>query len=1352
MSDQSRVSALVQRWQQERNLSAEELCAGCPELLDEVRRQIAALRSMEALLATDAGGRATGADAPATAPEAVAATIPGYELLGKLGEGGMGVVYRARDLRLPRLVALKMISAAGEAGPDALARFRGEAEAVARLQHSHIVQIYEVGEAAGRPYFALEYVAGGSLDQKLHGTPLPGREAAQLLEVLARAVDAAHRQGIVHRDLKPANVLLAEDGTPKVTDFGLAKRLDVETGLSQSGAILGTPSYMAPEQALGHGKAVGPAADVYALGAILYETLTGRPPFKAATPLDTVLQVIRDEPVPPGRLNRQVPRDLETICLKCLHKEPAKRYGSALALAEDLGRFQVGRPIVARPVGRLERTAKWVRRHPAPAALLALAALVLVAVVGATLWYLEEQATRAQEEAKNGERKQLLEDRLTEALDQDRREGLELHQRLADPKKVQVLMSRIDDWQTILARRGEILKRAGQLWASGQGLLAGRFGQRLQAQRGQLQADQQDFRVAKQLDTIRLEAFILNPAIAAPAGPKYERVFRKQLHLEVGHGPVARLAKQVRQSALRYVLVAALDYWAVVAGGRQLRQRLLELARRADPEPWRDRVRNLPTWQQRAKLRRLAREVRAGQQPPPILRLLARQLVVQGAAQEAATLLQRGLVHYPGDFWLHFYLGKLVQGPGEQAACYRAALAIRPDSTVVLCSLGLALHLKKDLAGAIACFKKALTIDPKFEPALSPLGNALYEKKDLAGAIACYRKVLKLDPKNATTYNNLGNALKAQKDLDGAIACYQKALAINPKDASAHNNLGIALVAKKDLDGAIACFKKALAIDPKYALAHYNLGRALDDKKDLGGAIACYKKALAIDLKYAPAHVNLGIALYEKKDLDGAIACYKKALAINPKDAPAHNNLGVALEAKKDLGGAIACYKKALAIDPKYAPAHVNLGIALYEKKDLAGAIACYQKALAIDPKFALAHYELGKALKDKGRLSEAIACYQKALAIDPKFAKAYLNLGRALYNKKDLAGAIASFKKALVIDPKYALAHVNLGLALKARKDLDGAIACFKKALAIEPKYALAHYNLGLALYAKKDLAGAIACFKKALAINPKNAPAHVNLGVALYAKKDLGGAIACYRKALAIDPKYAQAHGALGQALLLQGRFTEAKQATRQALKLLPPGHPLRPFVQQQQRQCRQLGALDRKLTAVLQGKAQPQNAVEQLELAVLCQVFKKRYAAAAKFYAAAFAAAPPLAGNLTKPHRYNAACVAARAAAGGGIDAAKLGAKEKAKLRQQALTWLKADLELWQRQAGSKDPTKLRTVLQQLSYWQSEPYLAGVREAKELAKLSPDERQAWQKLWSEVGQVAKGCRTQLAGRGQR
>lgn len=308
--------------------------------------------------------------------------IPGYEIVGCLGHGGMGIVYKAQQTPLKRFVALKMLRDGAWAGGEQRARFRGEAEAVARLQHPHIVQIHEIGEHEGCPYLALEYVEGGTLAQRLVRGPLPRDEAVGLVELLACAVHTAHAVGIVHRDLTPANILLAADGSPRISDFGLAKRLDNNATQTYSGAILGTPAYMAPEQATGQNKRVGVAADVYALGAILYELLTGRPPFQASTPVETLNLVLSEEPVSARRHDAKLPRDLDTICLKCLRKEIPRRYASAQELAEDLRRWRNGEPIQARPSSLWERATKWTRRRPAMAALLV---VLLLAVGGAIL-------------------------------------------------------------------------------------------------------------------------------------------------------------------------------------------------------------------------------------------------------------------------------------------------------------------------------------------------------------------------------------------------------------------------------------------------------------------------------------------------------------------------------------------------------------------------------------------------------------------------------------------------------------------------------------------------------------------------------------------------------------------------------------------------------------------------------------------------------------------------------------------------------------------------------------------------------------------------------------------------------
>jgi serine/threonine protein kinase len=387
-------------------------------------------------------GAAEGAELP---------IIGGYEILSELGRGGMGIVYRARQLSLGRVVALKMMLGGEYGGPELRLRFRKEAEAVARLQHPNIVQIHEVGEESGRPFFALEYVDGKSLAQHLAGAPLAPRPAALLLRTLAQAMQYAHERAVVHRDLKPGNVLLTADGVPKITDFGLARLLGEDGGQTRTGSVMGTPSYMAPEQTRGEVHHLGPRTDVYALGAVLYECLTGWPPFRAASPLETARQVLEEEPVAPARLQPGLPRDLETICLKCLQKKLSHRYATAGALADDLGRFLDGKPVHARPVNVWEKWWKWIRRRPAAAALIGVSMAAAIILIAGGLLYnarLHRERDKAQDnfrlalDAVNRSYTQISEDVLLNAPHME-------------PLRRRLLQSARDFYERFISERGD---------------------------------------------------------------------------------------------------------------------------------------------------------------------------------------------------------------------------------------------------------------------------------------------------------------------------------------------------------------------------------------------------------------------------------------------------------------------------------------------------------------------------------------------------------------------------------------------------------------------------------------------------------------------------------------------------------------------------------------------------------------------------------------------------------------------------------------------------------------------------------------------------------------------------------
>jgi serine/threonine-protein kinase len=741
------------------NATPEEVCRDCPELLAEVRvrwRRLTALQcQIDKLFPPESG------------PDSCRLTaelpkIPGYEVEMVLGHGGVGVVYKARHLRLNRLVALKMLLVGPYAVRQERERFLLEAEAVAGLRHPNVVQVYDSGELDGRPYFTMEFVEGGTLAKKLAGTPLAARVAAELVAALADAVRAAHAAGIIHRDLKPANILLqkAESGRmkhesaksigtgqknagassdssfiPKVADFGLARRIEGEAGLTRTGVAMGTPSYMAPEQVRGDWKAVGPVTDVYALGVILYECLTGRPPFRAETSVATLQQVLADEPAPPRRLNPTVPRDLETICLKCLEKDPHRRYTSAAALADDLGRFLRCEPILARPEGRLARLRKWVRRHPTHTSILGCSVLLALVLAGVGVWQALQQA--------------------------DRRRALE-----ADLKDVTAhqQQARWVDARAALDRAEARLNGGDpDEW------------------RRRLEKSRRDLELVIQLDAIRLKRVTHGELriYQTQAARRYAEVFH-QARLGQVHDPSRNVASAVNASAVRPALMAALDDWSSCSTDKAERDWLLEVANQADPDAqgWRARV--SAVWDDARALADLARTIPVERVSMSLLLAIGERL--KSIREFSVPFLKRVQREYPADFWANLMLGDtLFQTEHVEAAgYYRAALASRPGEAVGYCVVGDALRLRNDLTGAIDYYNKALTLAPNY----------------------------------VRTQNNLGLALQAQGHLDEAMVCYQKALELDPDYAWAHYDLGNVLDLKGRLNEAYNHYKQVLRLDP----------------------------------------------------------------------------------------------------------------------------------------------------------------------------------------------------------------------------------------------------------------------------------------------------------------------------------------------------------------------------------------------------------------------------------------------------------------------------------------------------------------------------------------------------------
>jgi eukaryotic-like serine/threonine-protein kinase len=784
MPDEPHVQELLDELL-DRQTTPEEICGPCPELLPVVRarwRQICRARAeLDAML--PAGPYEA---LPTLLPEGPPLpAVPGYDVQAVLGHGGMGVVFQARHLRLGRLVALKMALAGSYAGPHERERFRREAEAVAALRHPNVVQVYDVGDADGRPYFTMELMEGGSLAHQLTGTPQPARQAALLLVTLAEAVQAAHQGGVVHRDLKPGNVLLTADGTPKISDFGLARRLDHEGGLTRTGTPLGTPSYMAPEQAAGKSSAVGPAVDLYALGAILYELLTGRPPFRAETAEETLQQVTSQNPVAPSRLNASVPRDLETVCLKCLYKEPHLRYTSAAALAEDLHHFLRGEAIKARPERWLGRLARRVRRRPVFSAAVAAGTLALVGLAGGGLWLLSDRAAAAR--AAEAERT------ATErAAEEDLREMVRWLNRSSWPE----------------ARAA--LERA-----------KGRLGDRGSAElRRRLDQGARDLDLAARLEAIRLD---LAPKVPSPTPDPYEEVFRGAGLGQVGDDPEA-VADRVRAANITNALVAALDHWSAITVDSRCYRWVLSVARQADPDPtgWRDRARDPAVLADRAALVEVIKTAPVADQSVPLLLALAKRLTFD--SPERLPFLTRIQQAHPDDFWANFTLASVLSSrnqPAEAVRYYQAAVAIRPRIAPAYFQFGLALSTAGRTEEAVEQYRRAVDIDPTHGLSQHGLAGTLFQSGRQDEAIEQLRVAIRLNPNARSLHSHLAYFLETTGRYAEALHHRRQAAALDPKAWDAQTGVRALLVRLGRGEEVRADWQRSLEADPPEHAAWY---------------------------------------------------------------------------------------------------------------------------------------------------------------------------------------------------------------------------------------------------------------------------------------------------------------------------------------------------------------------------------------------------------------------------------------------------------------------------------------------------------------------------------------------------
>jgi tetratricopeptide (TPR) repeat protein len=561
-------------------------------------------------------------------------------------------------------------------------------------------------------------------------------------------------------------------------------------------------------------------------------------------------------------------------------------------------------------------------------------------------------------------------------------------------------------------------------------------------------------------------------------------------------------------------------------------------------------------------------------------------------------------------------------------------------------------------------------------------------------------------------------------------AWLRQAQARFPADFWLNDELAGALL-KRDPAEATGLIRAALAVRPDFGYPHVQLGHALEQQHKLPEAIAEYHRAIELDPAHARrAYNNLGIVLLRQDRTAEAIAATQKALELAPY-AGGYLNLGNALDQEQRFREAVAAFEKAIKLAPDYAAAYAGLGAVLSNQGKLPEAIAACQKAIELDPKDGHAYGNLGLARKQQKKLPEAVAAYRKALDVDPRNPAAHGNLGVALLEQGKLQQALAAFRKVIDLDPLNAVGYSNLGEALRLQKKLPEAVAACRKAIELNPKFVQAYINLAIVLGQQKKPAEVLATVRKAIAANPKDAQAYNVLGNVLKDQHKLPEAIAAYEKAIAVNP---QAAFPAYINLTNSGAYEAAAGAARQALPLFAEGDPRRATLLRVVTYCDKMHALETRLPALAEGK-EAAGADELLALAKASQHFRRRYPTAARLYEKAFAGKRSLAEDWAKHHRYNAACAAARGAAGDGDEAAALSAAEKSRLRQTAHAWLTAELGLVRKKLNDGPPPLVLETEELLAFWQGDGDFAAVREAAALDALPRAEREPWQALWADI-----------------
>jgi serine/threonine-protein kinase len=1162
-----------------------------------------------------------------------------YRLDGEIARGGMGAVLRGRDVDLGRDLAVKVLLEKHAHRPEVVRRFIEEAQIGGQLQHPGVVPVYDIGRFGERPFFTMKLVKGHTLAALLAERADPASDRPRFLAIalqVAQALAYAHAKGVIHRDLKPANIMVGAFGEVQVMDWGLAKVLHeggiadeerasrthhqeegtlIRTARSsgssgsfgtdtEAGSLLGTPAYMPPEQAIGDVANLDRRADVFGLGAILCEILTGKPPYVGRSSEEVRRKAANGDLADATARLDACGADSELIALTkgCLAAEAIDRPKDAQAVADGLSAYQSGvqerlhqaelaraaegaRAEEAQATAAQERKAREeaqsraVAERRARRVTLALAATVLLALTlggGGFLWVKADRDAR---------------------LAQTTREvNAALNQAMALREKAK---SAATGGAALFAQAREQASRALALVESGPA--DDHLKKQVRALQAELDQEEKDRNLLAAFDQAQLaqaETLSSHRFAGERAVPLFQEAFRAY-GLPVGEGEPKAAAGRIQQrpAAVQAAIVAALDEWSDLTGDPKQGEWLRAVRDAAEPQDaWarqmRAAAREPNAAKRRAALEKLAASADVGKVAPRALTRLARLL---GPEREVA-LLRRAQARYPADFWINQFLGVAYQERLKPPQAHEAvrfmsvAVALRPDSAGTRLNLANALSRTGQLDEAIACFKKAIELNPKYANAYNGVGSVLLDhKKDPDGAISWFRKAIALDPMDAQFHVHLGNALDDKGKSEEAIASYKKAIELAPRNAAAHHNLAVVLSRKGQKDQAIVHYRKSIEFAPEVAEGHAHLGIALKDKGQLDEAITCFRKAIQLDPKLAGAHSILGDALHRLGKVDEALAAFQECIRLDPKSARAHDWVAFLLINKGDASGARPFAEKAVELGPKVAQSHWNLGRARMGVGDLDGAITFFKKALELDPKHSGASTDLVQAERQaaaRDRLAAfrsgsytptsneerlallgwcqikklhhtAAGLYAAAFAAAPKLAD---DLGAAHRYSAARHAALAAAgqgEDAVKLDDqertrlrKQALDWLGADLNLRIKQlgnDLPGDPAEIRRVL----QRVLKDPDLA-GLRDRQAMAKWPAVEQKAF--SQFWARVAGNLATALVQKGQYSEAIATFRQAIGFDPDNASAHNGLGAALASKGEWNSAIASFQKAVELDP------------------------------------------------------------------------------------------------------------------------------------------------------------------------------------------------------